>query len=375
LALLPLVHFIREVIGRLGWKPPRLRAAYIFDDPNLHAVRYGFIRLPDLVDHARTHGYHVSLASIPLDYVFAGKRATDVVRRNPDAISICVHGNNHVAKELLSRSDHDALATAAQAMRRARAFEARTGVEVSRVMVPPFELCSETMMRALLRVGFEGLCIEAPFHKRTNVSLPTGWPLAEWHAADFVAGGLPALPRYPLRWDPDEVVLRAYLDQPLLLYGHHDDLADGLDILADRARFISSFGHVSWLPLRQMTRSNYLSTRQGSRLQVLPLSRLVELEDLDGVEELVIELLPTVSAPLDLRLNSDGRAIASIRMGAAGVAQVVGPFAGQLAIELRPRDQIAPETVASPAWRPWPLARRLLTETRDQLAPVRRGAK
>lgn len=375
LGLLPLIHFVREVVGEVGWKPPPLRAAYIFDDPNLHAARYGFIRFQELVDHARTHGYHASLASIPIDYVFAANRATGIIRGNPDFVSISVHGNNHVVNELgRSRSDHDALATAAQALRRASAFEARTGVEVSRVMVPPFEVCNETMMRALLRVGFEGICTETPFHKRSGISVPAEWLLAEWHPADFVAGGLPALPRYPLGRDPDEVVLRAYLDQPLLLFGHHDDLADGLEILANRAALISSLGEVSWLSLGHVSRSNYLRNRNGSRLRLCPLSRQVVLEEMDGVEEMVIELLPTVSAPVDLRLTTEGRTVVSTTMGAGRVARVAGPFSGSVAIELRPLDLIAAESVASPAWRPWPVVRRLMTETRDQAAPLRHRA-
>src|SRR5262245_23317958 len=35
LGLLPLVHLVRELDGERRWRPPSLRASFVFDDPNL----------------------------------------------------------------------------------------------------------------------------------------------------------------------------------------------------------------------------------------------------------------------------------------------------------------------------------------------------
>jgi hypothetical protein len=371
LATLPLIHFLREIVGKDGWVAPPIRAAYVFDDPNLHTTRYGYIRFRELADHANRHGYHACFASIPLDYGFASPRTVEIFRENAQVLSLCVHGNNHVADELSRvESDRDALIIAAQALRRTAALEARTGIEVSRVMVPPYEACSEQMMRGLFRVGFESLCIETPFHRRCGVSTPPSWTLAEWYAGDFVAGGLPAIPRYPMDRTNDELVLRAFLDQPLILYGHHQDVAAGLEGLAAIAADIAAFGDVSWLSLRGISRSNYMTRRQGSRLRIRPLSRHIILSGFGDVDEVVVEVPETASATMAVQVRS-GEQSTAWRTVSSGSIAFKGWFGGPVAIELAPIDLVSAESVASPPWRPWPIARRILTEARDRTDPLR----
>src|SRR3712207_7699471 len=50
-----------------GWTPAPLRAAIMFDDPNLHWKSYGYIIYPELVEHAKEHNYHAVFATVPLD--------------------------------------------------------------------------------------------------------------------------------------------------------------------------------------------------------------------------------------------------------------------------------------------------------------------
>ena len=56
-------------------------------------------------------------------------------------------------------------------------------------------------------------------------------PLVGWHPADFAER--PAATASPPAGRPlaAELALRAFLDQPLILYGHHDDLPEGLESL------------------------------------------------------------------------------------------------------------------------------------------------
>ena len=371
LSLLPLVQFLREIAGKDMWAAPALRAAYVFDDPNLHSTRYGYIGFRELAGHAKRHGYHACFASIPLDYGLSSPRAVEIFRENAEVLSLCVHGNNHVAGELgRVESDREALVIAAQALRRLEAFEARTGIEVSRVMVPPHEACNEMMMRGLFRVGFEGLCIETPFHRRCGVSTPLTWALAEWYAADFVAGGLSAMPRYPMDRPDDELVLRAFLDQPLVLYGHHRDVADGLEGLAAKAAYVAGFGDVKWMSLRDISRSNYLTRREGSQLQIRALSHHIVLSGFEDVEEFVVDTPETASARMAVQVRAGGQRSAWRAVDGAGVAfKRWSP--GPVAIELLPIDRVSAESVASPPWSLWPVARRIITETRDRTVPVR----
>src|SRR5437588_776228 len=85
-ALLALVHFLREVSAEHRWTPPPLRASFIVDDPNLHWPSYGFLRYRELVAHADAHGYHVALATVPLDGWFAHPAAARLLRERADRL-------------------------------------------------------------------------------------------------------------------------------------------------------------------------------------------------------------------------------------------------------------------------------------------------
>ena len=84
MALLPLVHFLRSISRDVDWQPPPLRATLMIDDPNLHAMSYGFIDFASLVEHATTHNYHLSSAMIPLDGWYVNSRAARCFREHAD---------------------------------------------------------------------------------------------------------------------------------------------------------------------------------------------------------------------------------------------------------------------------------------------------
>jgi hypothetical protein len=258
LALLALAHFLAGLTAHLRPRQPPLHAAFVIDDPNLRRPRYGHLDYAELVSEARLHGYHVSVAMVPLDARLAHPGATRIFREGADHLSLCVHGNDHRGPELgRARSDADALALVAQALRRTAAFERRTGVAVDRVMAPPHERLSEPMARALRACGFRAVTTTRPYPWVADSSErswlarpPTAGPLAAWRPIDLVAGGLPVLLRADFRLHPrEDLVLRAFLGQPLILYGHHDLLAGGPGALAEAAAQIDGLGDVRWSSL------------------------------------------------------------------------------------------------------------------------------
>ena len=268
LSLLPLVHFLREVADDAEWQPPVTRASFVIDDPNLHWPSYGHVRFADLARAAEESNFHVAFATIPLDAWFVHRRAARLFRENDRVLSLLIHGNNHTREELARPlSDRHAHALLAQALRRATTLEERSGVAVSPIMVAPHGLCTEPMMRAMLHIGFQGLCHSWGSPRSIDR------PLADWEPGEIRAGGFPVFPRQPVTGPRDDLVLRSFLGQPLILYGHHGDLADGLGVLDEAADFVNREGGVAWGSLADIASSSYVTKCDGPTLRIRVFAR------------------------------------------------------------------------------------------------------
>jgi hypothetical protein len=363
LALMALLEFARCLDA--GWSKVPLDAAFIFDDPNLHAPSYGHIGFRRLAAHARRFGYHAVMASIPRDLGYASPAAIHIFRSHSDVLSLTVHGNNHLSNELIrERSPEEDLALAAQSLSRTMRFEQRTGIVVSHVMCAPHEVCGQGMMRALFRVGFDGLAIE-------QVSLRSALDEPSPHLgilpADRVCNGLSAVPRQLLGTSQDALVLTAFLRQPLLIYGHHWDLARGYDRLAAIADFIHGLGDVHWGPLSHAVRDKYSWRSRGDRLEVRLYGRTASIacDTTPASLELVI---PSLASREGLEVSIAGGAWQ--RMSSESRQQIPLPSGlhASIDVELRPIDAAIAASVAPPNWAPWPAVRRAATEIRDRMS-------
>jgi hypothetical protein len=368
-ALLPLVHFLRELTAADSWRPPALRASFLFDDPNLHWPSYGFVKLPALAEHARTHGYHAALATIPLDGWFAHPGALRALRESHGALSLLVHGNDHYGGELgRLRTPPEALILAAQAMRRVRSFERRTGLEVDPVMVPPHEECSQATLTGLRRCGFEAITMTRPFPwlgggERSWLASPRGvGPLAGWRAAGL-AEGVPVLLRHPFaQRSLTELTLRAFLDQPLILYGHQADLGEGLEVLATAAAAVNRLGKTHWCSLGKIAATNFETRRRDDALEIRMLSRKARVEVPADAGHLVVEPSTGLGAHrAQLLIAGQHRHF--------GESVEVAPDS-VIEVELRPDDAVEVATVPPPRRHPLAIPRRILSEGRDRLQPL-----
>jgi hypothetical protein len=342
LSLVPLVHFLRS-LDQPGWSFPPVRASFIFDDVNLHWPSYGYLRCRQLAAHAADKGYRAAIALIPIDAWFA-HRAAVACFAHDSPLSLLVHGCNHTKEELSQAMTADeALGVAAQAVRRIAGFEAKSGLAVSRLMSPPHGSVSETMMAALLRTGFEAICYWGP-------SAPADQSTVGWNPADVdMGGGLPGLHRVSLDASVDELALRAFLGQPLLLSGHHTDLARGLDVLADAAERVEGLGPVRWMSPEALARSTLLARTEGSLLRIMSFARRVRLDVPAGVDR--------------------------VRMEWPAPGARVGPMTLEVepgtTVEIAfPNETVDPRAVDRAGWRPWPVLRRCLTEGRDRVLPL-----
>jgi hypothetical protein len=237
-------------------------------------------------------------------------------------------------------------------------------------MVPPHEECSQAAVDGLVRSGFEAITMTRPLPwlarpPRTWLARPPGTDaLVGWRPADF-AGALPVLLRHPLlSRDTPELVLRAFLDQPLILYGHHGDLAEGgLDVLASAVDEVNRLGAARWCSLGEIVAGSFETRLQGSELSVRPLTRKVRLVVPETAEELLVELPPGHPGPANEQLTVDGRP--------AQLGDPVEVVPGStVELRLQARDLVDVETVPAPRRQPIALARRVLGEGRDRLLPL-----
>jgi hypothetical protein len=374
LALLALVHFLRRVAGPRGWQRPPLRAAIIIDDPNLHWPTYGHVRYRELARHAEREDYHVAMAMVPLDAWLVHPEAARIFRAAPRRLSLLVHGNDHEGPELgRPASVEEGRAVAAQALRRIATFERRAGVPVSRVMAPPHEALSEPLLRALVGCGYEAVSTTRPYPWVATeghhwLERPPGaGALAGWPVADVVAGGLPVLLRQAFPHPREDLVLRAFLGQALIAYGHHDDLAAGPDALGELAAVLRRMGDVRWGPLDELSRQGAETRLAGDTLHVRLHARLAEVDLPPGVARVAVEAPPDGVDLAGATLAVDGREVAIVPG-----EPVDAPGAGTATIAIAPAAAVA----APPAPRRlWPVARRLAGEGRDRAKPVIAGAR
>jgi hypothetical protein len=278
LQMLPFLHFLKRVTRDEAWGFPPVRACLMFDDPNLHAWSYGHIDFRELIKHAAEHRYHVSFATIPFDGWFVHEGVAAMFRENTDRVSLCMHGNDHAGAELGgSRGREGDVQMLAQALLRTERMEQKSGVPVSRVMVPPHGAFCDALTGPMVELGYEALCVSRASLKAWNKHRAWedtfGQPMAEF------VDGLTVIPRQVLRRGHEgSYRLAAFLGQPIIPHAHHQDCAEGLDLLATAAGSINQIGDVVWSDMTGISRSNYVTRLAGDTLRVRMQSRRVVLD-------------------------------------------------------------------------------------------------
>ena len=385
LSLLPLYHFLRKVTADTGWSLPPLRANIHFDDPNLHWPSYGQIDYPHLASHAEKHHYHASMATIPLDFWYAHPKAVETFRKYPHRLSLLIHGNNHTSNEFAdTHGETHFRYLLSQALSRANRFERRYSIPISKVMAFPQEACRAEVVPAILDAGFEGVTSTRYLPWNTGFRL-TSIPAAEclscsW-PAEMIHGVLPVLRRLYLRhannnpWVRGEMVIGAYLGQPVILYGHHYDLDSGLGLMEEWAHHLNSRYEINWTSLESIARGNYMTRRRGDTLYVRLFTRLAFIDIPEGVKRIVAEsggdCAPDMGSSLQWTCCSNG---------SGSGAQFVIPIendgrACTVEVKVATASSYPPQKKGLHLPTFWPYVRRVLTEMEDRLRPALVKAK
>jgi hypothetical protein len=272
LEILPFLHFLRQISESESYEGPALRACFIFDDPNLHWPRYGFVDYSEIANRAASVGYHVSFATIPFDTWFTHKATAEIFRRRPEQISLLIHGNDHTFRECVRRRGKaQRVYMLSQAIHRIARFETVTGLKVSRVMAPPHGACSDDVLEELPKCGFEAATISHGSLRAHNSK--RAWTKTLGYLPSELVRGCPVLPRWGVFGNTAcTILLAAYLRQPMILMAHQQDLRDGIELLDERARFINSLGPVWWSNMTDLSRASYQWRVAGTTMKIRPLS-------------------------------------------------------------------------------------------------------
>jgi hypothetical protein len=289
LEMLPVIHFLRTVTGYYQWQRPPVRAQFMFDDPNLHWPTYGLVKYGELASRAERENYHVSFATVPLDAWFTHGGAAEIFRINPERLSLCVHGNDHTKRELAQNYTQEGrIGLLRQAIRRIETLERRAGIGISKVMVPPHGACAHEMLAEMVGCGFESACISHGSLRAHNRA--RAWTKTLGYSPAEQIEGCPVLPRWAFVGTTENTILLAvFLDQAVVLRGHHQDLKEGVELLDAFARTINGLGKVNWTNMSEISQQSCSSLLEGTTLRLRPWSSKITLASWPEATELLVD--------------------------------------------------------------------------------------
>jgi hypothetical protein len=365
-AMVPLLHFFRQLLGPHGWPAPEPRASFIIDDPNLHHRSYGYIDFEKLANHAAAHNYHATIATVPLDAWYFDRKVVDLFQTHKKHISLMMHGVNHVADELArSYQEQDALSLLATGLRRIADLESRSGVAVARIMAAPHGAFAEFIADLMVRLGYEAACVSIGSLLRWNPEKM--WPpdLGFSMAQTLGTLGFPVFHRIGI--SETEIRLSAFLGHPVIIATHHQDCVSNFARLESIANIINEASNVSWMGIEDISRTNFVSQLQNGILHVWPYSRRLAVPLSSEIGEVEVCRSPYCGAfTIDLRNHRrDGTEASADNVPARYII-----LNNTMEIFFPPSSHVDYNQVARKSAGMWPIVRRLLTEARDRTQPI-----
>jgi len=364
--LLPLVVFLRSVCGI---SIPPIRASFIVDDPNIRSGSYGCINFAALAAEARRSHFHISFATIPIDFWMSLRKMAKFFVESGDVLSLLLHGNNHTHAELNSQPNREAeLRLVRQMIARTNRFEKKNHLNISRIVAPPHGMCSRSMLSALRTGGLDAVVVSRPSPWRVQSEereLVDGNVLQGWLPADYV-DGMPILNRRKILTN---IRFLAFLGKPIIPYFHHDDFSGGYGTLVDFASQINALGDVQWGSMENCAHSNYLTTIEGSLLRVMPFSRTVRVHLPEGIDRMQISLPSDGTLFTETVAAIGGHEYSFSIRDSWGTTEEISVKPGEVIVQLRDRIPIKLPEIPWYSAPPRAYLRRLLTEVRDRVYP------
>jgi len=260
---IPAIIFLRCAFGEMCWRNPSPGAGIVIDDPLLKK-NYGFINFSKLLESARRHGYHVTLAFIPWNHWRTSATKARMFLDHADCFSVCAHGCDHTNMEFSSADYEDLLSRNFVASQRMSRHHERTGLVSEPLMVCPQEQYSFEAMRAFADSRqFVGVVCTACMPRNLTAPQIRGVDLLLPAQDSFF--GFPIFKRH--YWSDISVFAMAlFLGKPAILVEHHEFFRDGP---VGAERFVSELWKVhpriKWTSLAETARRTHLRLRLSEK--------------------------------------------------------------------------------------------------------------
>jgi len=169
--------------------------------------------------------------------------------------------------------------------------------------------------------------------------------------------------------------LAALLRQPIILIGHHNDLASGLEILKDTADRVNILKHVRWADMDEIVFSLFLTRCIGDTMIVQMQARKARVPIPPNIRSVLIERSWSSVRGFDQEILSvtivNGSSVSEPFLVRGQMAEPLPvPENSILLIEAAPKDlERNGDTLP---WPPpvWAYARRIACEARDRATPM-----
>jgi hypothetical protein len=271
-----------------------------------------------LLNEMDRHNFHTTIAFVPWNFDRSQPDMVALFRAREDRYSICVHGNNHDHQEFgsyaskpLDRQVHDVK----QALARMEKFHELTQIPYDPVMVFPHSISPEPTFGALKRYNFWATAnsLNVPMNSDAPPDIEFALRAATLNFANF-----PSLRRYSAEapGPPAQLVVDAFLGNPMLFYVHQAFFAPGIDSFNKTADAVNRIEPATeWRNLGYIAQHLYVEKLRGDgNYDVRAYTSSIRLEN-DSDKGSTYYIAKQEDFSLPLTVDVDGQSVPYQRAG------------------------------------------------------------
>ncbi|MFX0135181.1 MAG: hypothetical protein ACFFDN_16175 [Candidatus Hodarchaeota archaeon] len=323
--LIPALLFIKFVFKNRCWHKNSSHACLIIDDPLLRS-KYGFLDYRKLITLMNQNNFSTTIAFIPWNYKRTDKRIADLLLKNRQKCSICIHGCDHTASEFGAKDINMLDRKAKIALERMHYHKEITGLEYDKLMVFPQGKFSSNAFEVLKSNNFLA-AVNTETVPINNKERPTDCSALDVAIMDY--HNFPLFLRRP-NINIEDFALDLFIGRPALIYVHHDSFKDGGKDLIDFIRKINSIdSSIQWYTLGDIIKRSYMMKNgQDQFVHVKIYANNVIIKNRTNVRKRYIITKPesNKNVPIDHITINGEKTLFEVKNGYLKIVRELGPI-------------------------------------------------